>query len=160
MRYLTRISLLVFCILLVTACTDSESAVRKTVEEAAQAAENGLNRRNLSAVEPYFATVEEGAIAAGLDETERSPQSFLDSLTSSDRVQFHSFDVQSVAMHENGGLARVTYRLHLSVIRNSEVFYSAVVTQDIALLKTARGWRISGGDTPQLSEVSGEWPPH
>lgn len=151
--------ILVFAAVLLTACGNADGAVRKTVEDAATAVEDGLNRRNLDAVEPFFATEAEGANKAGLEETWGALRRFTDSLTSSDRIQFHSFDVQSVSVHESGGLAKATYRLHLSVLRGSQVIYGFVAVQDLALIKTARGWRISGGDQAQLSEITGSWPP-
>jgi hypothetical protein len=145
--------------LLLAGCGTSGQAVRSTVERTAQAAEAGLSRRNLQEVEGYFATKEEGANEAGMKETLDALAGFAASLTSSDRVQIHRFDVTDVSVHEGDGLARATYRLHLSVIRDSTVIFGAVVDQDLALVRTPRGWRISGGDTPQLSEVTGQWPP-
>jgi hypothetical protein len=128
------------------------------VENVAKASEEGLNRRSLAEVEKYFATTEEGANEAGLQETQQALRQFAASLTSRERIQFHSFDVADVAVHEDGGLARVTYRLHVSILRDSIVIFGAVVTQDLALIKRPRGWRISG-DTARLSEVTGQWPP-
>jgi hypothetical protein len=55
--------------------------------------------------------------------------------------------------------ARVSYRLHFSVVRRGTAVYSAQASQNLALLKTARGWRISGGDAPQLEDAVGVWPP-
>ncbi|GIV80278.1 MAG: hypothetical protein KatS3mg050_4805 [Litorilinea sp.] len=154
------ISLMVIVVpLWLTACSNNERAVRQTVEELADAVQSGLNRRNLNAVEPFFATPDEGANAAGLGETWEALQTFADQLGSSDQVQFHSFDVESVAVHEENKLARVTYRLHFSVVRNGLPIYSAVVTQNLALIRTSRGWRISGGDVPRLDDVTGQWPP-
>lgn len=80
-------------------------------------------------------------------------------LPNTNAVQFHSFDVQAVEVHEEAGLAKVAYRLHFSVIRSGQAIYGAKATQDIALLKTPRGWRLSGGDEPQLEDVVGSWPP-
>lgn len=151
--------ILVFAAVLLMACGNSDRAVRKTVEDAATAVEDGLNQRNLAAVEPFFATEAEGANKAGLEETWGALRRFTDSLTSSERIQFHSFDVQSVSVHESGSLAKATYRLHLSLLRGSQVIYGFVAIQNLALIKTARGWRISGGDQAQLSEITGSWPP-
>ncbi len=53
----------------------------------------------------------------------------------------------------------MAYRLHLSVLHNGQVIFGANVTQNLALLRTPRGWRISGGDAPQLEDVRGGWPP-
>lgn len=146
--------------LLLTACgSNSEATVRGIVADAAKAVESGLNNRNLDRVETFFATEAEGANKAGLEETWGALQRFAESLTSSDRIQFHRFDIEEVTVHESDGLARATYRLHLSVLRGSEVIFGFVAVQNLALSKTPRGWRISGGDAPQLSEVVGQWPP-
>lgn len=134
-----------------------EGDVRKTVKAAAQAAEISVSQRDLSAVEPFFATIAEGANVTGLGQTLGQLRMFATHLNAGDEVQFHSFRVPSVAVHESGGLARATYRLHFSVVRGGTAVYTAVVVQNLALLKTPRGWRISGGDQPQLSDVIGEW---
>ena len=136
-----------------------EGDIRKTVQQAASATEAGVNRRDLSAIEPFFATPAEGANLAGLGQTIGQLRTFTTHLHASDQLQVHSFQIQSVAVHESGGLARATYRLHFSVVRGGAAVYTAVVTQNLALLKTPRGWRISGGDQPQLSDVVGQWPP-
>ena len=152
--------ILFFVASLLTACgNSSDGAIRKSVEDAATAVEDGLSQRNLDAVEPFFATEAEGANQAGLEETWGAMRRFTDSLTNSERIQFHSFEIQNVSVHESGNLAAVTYRLHLSVLRDSQVMYGFVAVQNLALIKTARGWRISGGDQAQLSEITGQWPP-
>ena len=74
-------------------------------------------------------------------------------------VQIHSFNIEDVEVHEDGGLARVTYRMHLSVIRGGAATFTIRFTQNLAVLRTPRGWRISGGDTPQIEETTGIWPP-
>jgi hypothetical protein len=56
---------------------------------------------------------------------------------------------------QRGGEERAVRR----VIRDGQAIFSANATQNIALLKTQRGWRISGGDVPQLEQVIGNWPP-
>ncbi len=137
----------------------SERAVQRTVEELAQAVESGLNRRDLNAVEPFFATEAEGAIPSGLGMTRDALRTFATQLTRSDQVQFHSFQVQDVRVHERDGLADVTYRLHFSVVRGGGVIFGGVAVQNVALLRTPRGWRVMGGDQPQLTDVVGKWPP-
>lgn len=134
-------------------------SVRRTIEELRQAVESGLNQRDFSAVETYFATEAEGAVPTGLNQTRDALQVFAAQLGDGDQVQFHSFDVQNVAVHTQDGLADVQYRLHFSVVRNGGVIYGGVAQQTVALLKTPRGWRVMGGDQPQMSEVVGTWPP-
>jgi hypothetical protein len=136
-----------------------ERAVRRVVEEAQAAALTGLNRRNPDALNVYFATEAEGAQPAGLAETEQAYKDFMAQLPANSAVQFHSLAITAVDVHQDREIARVAYRLHFSVVRGNTALYSAQATQNLALLKTARGWRISGGDAPQLEDVTGVWPP-
>ncbi len=136
-----------------------ERAVRRVLDEVQTAALGGLNRRNASALDAYFATVAEGAQAAGLAETQQAYKDFVGQLPGNNAVQIHSFDITALEVHQQAGLAKVAYGLHFSVIRSGQAIFSATATQDIAMLKTARGWRISGGDAPQLEDVTGSWPP-
>ena len=133
--------------------------MRRVIDEVQTAALAGLNSRNPDAFDDYFATEAEGAVAAGLAETQQAYKNFVAQLPNSSAVQFHSFDILAIEVHEDAGLAKVTYRLHFSVIRNGQAIFSAKATQSIALLKTPRGWRISGGDAPQLEDVTSNWPP-
>lgn len=135
-----------------------ERAVLRVIDEVQAAALNGFQFNNPAALDEYFATVPEGAVAAGLVQTQQAYKNFVARLAGS-TVQFHSFDIKAIEVHESAKLAKVTYRLHFSVVRNGQAIFSAVGTQDLALLKTPRGWRISGGDAPQLENVQGVWPP-
>lgn len=136
-----------------------ERAIRALLAEAQADAVAGLNRRDPQAMAEYFATVSEGAQAAGLSETEQAYRDLIVALPANSTVQVHSFDLSSLEVHEDAGLARATYRLHFSLVRGSTAVFSAKATQNLALLKTARGWRISGGDALQFEDVSGTWPP-
>ncbi len=136
-----------------------ELAVRRVIEEVQSAALSGLNQRHPDALDEYFATQAEGAQAAGLAETQQAYKDFIAQLPGNNAVQFHSFDIAALEVHEDAGLAKVNYRLHFSVLRNGQAIFSARATQNIALLKTPRGRRIMGGDAPQLEDVTGNWPP-
>lgn len=136
-----------------------EWAIRQFMDEAQSNALAGLNRRRPDALDVYFASEAEGAQPAGLAETQQAYKDFIAQLLTDSTIQFHSFDITGVEVHEDGGLARVSYRLHFSVVRGSLAVFSAKATQNLALLKTPRGWRISGGDAPQLEDVVGTWPP-
>lgn len=136
-----------------------ERAVRRVLDEIQTAGLSGLNRRDASALDEYFATVAEGAQAAGLVETQQAYKDVVAQLPGNNAVQFHTFDISALEVHEEAGLANVTYRLHFSVIRGAQAIFSAKATQTIALLQTARGWRIMGGDVPELEDVTGAWPP-
>ncbi len=73
-------------------------------------------------------------------------------------VQISNFRVTSVQIHETGGLARVTYQMDIRIVHGTQQG-SALWMQNLALIKTAaRGWRIQGGDAPQVSNVVGTLP--
>lgn len=140
------------------AARGGDGVVRQTVEDAFQTAAIGLNTHNISTVDSLFATVAEGANADGLQQTREALYTFAGSLSGSDQVQFHDLAIKAVEVHDSAGLAKVTYQVHLSVVRNgSQLAFGATITQDLALLRTPRGWRISGGDQAQLSEIRGQW---
>lgn len=143
---------------LLAACGGAEANVRKTIEEFAAAIEDGLNQGDLAQVQSFFVTETEGANTDGLTNTWQALQTFSQGLNNSTRVQVHSFEVQEVAVHEQGNLARATYRLHLSVLRDGQVAFGFVATQNLALMRTGGQWRISGGDEAQLTDVIGQWP--
>ncbi|MEZ4666530.1 MAG: hypothetical protein R3E39_01200 [Anaerolineae bacterium] len=136
----------------------SEGDIRRLVEDVQTAALDGISRQNPNALDTYFATVEEGAQENGLAETQGAYKNFAAQLRA-ESIQIHSFNLQAVEVHEEAGLARVTYQMHLSVIRGGAAVFTVRFTQDLAVLRTARGWRISGGDAPQIQETTGIWPP-
>lgn len=148
----------IFGMALLTQQGAEEQAVRSMIDQIKPAALTGFQFNNPNALDEYFATVQEGGVAAGLAQTQQAYKNFVTQLAGS-TVQFHSFDIQAIEVHEAAGLAKVTYRLHFSVVRNGQAIFGAAATQDLALLKTPRGWRISGGDAPQLENVQGTWPP-
>lgn len=136
-----------------------ERAVRRILDDIQSAALPGLNSHDPKALDTFFATEVEGAQAAGLAETQQAYKDFVGQMSYDNLIQIHSFDIQALEVHEDAGLAKVAYRLHFSVIQNGQAIFSAKATQNIALLKTPRGWRIMGGDAAQLDEVIGTWPP-
>ena len=143
----------------IRARSSDERDLRRLMGEMQTAALIALNGRDSNGLDVYFATEAEGAQAAGLGEVKQSFKTFVSLLPNDSAVQFHSFDIDEVEVHQSYGLARVSYRLHFSVVRGNTAIYSAKATQNLALLRTPRGWRISGGDVAQLEEVSGSWPP-
>lgn len=145
---------------LVRGRSSDERVLRRLMDEVQVAALAAMNRRGPDALDGYFATAAEGAQAVGLDAVQQAYKTFVSQqLPSGSIVQFHSFDIDEVEIHKDDGLARVTYRLHFSVVRGNTAIFSAKVTQNLALLRTPRGWRISGGDITKLEEVVGTWPP-
>lgn len=134
-------------------------AVRRALDEVQAATLRGLNARDARALDAYFASEAEGAPAAGLAETQQAYRDFVAQLPGSNAVQFHAFDLVALEVHEDAGLANVTYRLHFSVVRSGQALFGAQASQTVALLRTPRGWRLMGGDAPQLDDVTGNWPP-
>ena len=147
--------------LLLAACGNpDESEVRGVVVSADRAMEDAFNGKgDITAVEQYFATPNEGANAAGLTNTRDAlRKAFDDHSRGSTLIQFSNFRVTQVEVHSSARLAKVTYQLDVRMVHNGNVG-TATVTQDLALLKTqTRGWRISGGDAAQVSNVVGQLP--
>jgi len=135
-----------------------KGVVRGVVEEAARTAIDGVNGRNPSAINRYFASIEEGAQAGGLSETQEPYRAFVGQLPSGMTAQLHSLDIEAVEVHDEAGLARVSYSAHVSLIRGGAAIYTATLRQNVALMKTDRGWLISGGDALQLDDITGTWP--
>ena len=136
----------------------SEGNIRRLIRNVQTTASDGINRQNPDALDTYFATIEEGAQENGLSETQGAYKTFV-TLMNRQSVQIHSFHIDAVEVREDAGMARVTYQMHLSVIRDREAVFTVRFTQDIAVLRTPRGWRISGGDSPQIAETTGIWAP-
>lgn len=145
-------------VILVSQRGNSEGDIRRLIETAQTVALDGINRRNPNAMDTYFATIEEGAQENGLAETQGAYKRFVAQITG-ESLQIHSFNIEDVEVHEDGGLARVTYRMHLSVIRGGAAVFTIRLAQNLAVLRTSRGWLISGGDAPQIEETTGIWPP-
>ncbi len=143
----------------ISARSSDEHDVRRLMDEVQTAALIALNGRDSNGLDVYFGTEAEGAQAVGLGEVKQAFKTFVSQLPNDSAVQFHSFNIDEIEVHQSAGLARVSYRLHFSVVRGNTAIYSAKATQNLALLRTPRGWRISGGDVAQLEEVSGAWPP-
>ncbi len=138
--------------------SDQSAEVRRVVENAQAAAVEGLNRGSANAIDSFFASVAEGAQPDGLAETQQAYKDIVSRLPGGAQIQVHSFDITSVEVHEEAGLAKVTYRLHASLIRGGAAVFAVQFTQDLALLRTKSGWRISGGDAPQIEETTGNFP--
>ena len=156
--WIAAIAVVVIAVILLSQRGNSEGDIRRLIQDAQTAALDGINRRNPNALDTYFATVAEGAQENGLAETQEAYKNFIVQM-SGESVQIHSFNIGDVEVHEDGGLARVSYQLHLSVIRGGSAVFTVRFTQNLAVLRTPRGWRISGGDTPQIEETTGIWPP-
>lgn len=156
--WVAAIGVIVVLVIVLSQRGSSEGDIRRLIEDVRTVALDGMNRGNPNALDTYFATVEEGAQENGLTETQGAYKTFIAQI-SGESVQIHSFNIEDLEVHEDGGLARVTYRMHLSVIRGGAAVFSVRFTQNLAVLRTPRGWRISGGDMPQVEETTGVWPP-
>lgn len=156
--WIAAIAVVVIAVILLSQRGSAEGEIRRLIQDAQTAALDGINRQNPNALDTYFASVAEGAQENGLTETQGAYKDFIAQM-SGESVQIHSFNIEDVEVHEGGGLARVSYQLHLSVIRGGAAVFTVRFTQNLAALRTPRGWRISGGDTPQIEETTGIWPP-
>lgn len=136
-----------------------ENAVRGTVLNFEQTLENVIaGKAELAALDEYFATPAEGANAQGLVNTRDAFVSMVnDHVSGVSLVQLSNFRITNVTAHQSGGLARVTYQVDLKLVHGSQQG-AGTRTQDLALLKTPRGWRISGGDPWRYSNVVGTLP--
>lgn len=151
-------SLIALLALALTACGSSdENDVRSVVAGADSAMETAFNGKgDISAVDQYFATLDEGANAAGMTNTRDAlRKAFDDHSRGSTLIQFSNFRITQVEVHSSAGLAKVTYQIDARMVHNGNVS-TVTATQDLALLRTkTRGWRISGGDAAQVSNVVG-----
>lgn len=136
-----------------------ETAVRGTVTSFEQTLENVVaGKAKVAALDDYFATAAEGANAQGLVDTHDAfVQMVNDHVSGVSLLQLSNFRITTVQMHSSGGLARVTYQVDIKIVHGTQQG-TATKTQDLALLKTPRGWRISGGDPWRYTNVVGTLP--
>lgn len=136
-----------------------ENEVRGIVGNFEQTLEDAIaGKGNPAGLDAYFATVADGANEQGLVNTRNAYAKLLDDHDSGvSLVQLSDFRITDVQMHQSSGLAKVTYELKIRIVHGSDQG-TARLTQDLALLKTSRGWRISGGDPWRYSDVVGMLP--
>lgn len=146
---------------LLAACggNPDENAVRGTVANFAGTLQDAIaGKAKPAALDAYFATNADGANEQGLVNTRDAYAKMLnDHVSGVSLVQLSDFRITSVEVHQSGGLAKVTYQMNLRIVHGTEQG-TATLTQDLALLKTSRGWRISGGDPWRYSNVVGMLP--
>lgn len=158
-----RISIFTMFVLLVilAACggNPEENAVRGIVgsfEQTLQAAIEG--KAKPAALNDYFASAEDGANIQGLANTRDAFTNMLNNhVNGLSLVQLSDFRITDVQVHQNGGLAKVTYQMDIKIVHGTQQG-TATLEQNLALLKTPRGWRISGGDPWRYSNVVGTLP--
>lgn len=143
------------------ACAGSpdENAVRGTVANFEQTLENVIaGKAKDTALDDYFATVADGANEQGLVNTRDAFHKMVEEhVSGASLVQLSNFRITDVQVHQGGGLARVTYQVDVKFVHGTQQG-TGTKTQDLALLKTPRGWRISGGDPWRYSNVVGTLP--
>ncbi len=143
------------------ACTGSpdENAVRGTVGTFEQTLENVIaGKAQAAALDDYFATAAEGANEQGLVNTRDAFHKMVeDHVSGASLVQLSNFRITDVQVHQSGGLAKVTYQVDIKIVHGTQQG-TGTRTQDLALLKTPRGWRISGGDPWRYTNVVGTLP--
>ncbi|MCC7165645.1 MAG: nuclear transport factor 2 family protein [Anaerolineae bacterium] len=154
--------LLPFVLLLIlAACAGNpdENAVRGTVGNFERTLEEVIaGKAKPATLDDYFATPGEGANDQGLLNTRDAFRKMLnDHVNGVSIVQLSNFRITKTDVHESGGLAKVTYQVNIRLVHGTQQG-TATLTQDLALLKTPRGWRISGGDPWRYNNVVGSLP--
>lgn len=162
MRLLFTLSLLAaLLVLTLAACSGNPdySAVRGTVGTFEQTLENVIaGEAPATALDEFFATPAEGANKQGLVNTRDAFRRMVeDHVGGASLVQLSNFRITDVQVHHRGGLAKVTYQVDLKIIHGTQQA-TGTKTQDLALLRTLRGWRISGGDPWRYSNIVGALP--
>lgn len=158
-RHLT---FLFFALLLsLAACVGSpeETRVRRTVESFEQTFAAALDRKaKPAALKDYFATEADGANVQGIQNTRNAFLKMLDEhVNGVSLVQLSNFRITQVDIHQDVGLAKVTYQMDLKIVHGTQQG-TATLVQNLALLKTPRGWRISGGEPWRYADVMGTLP--
>ncbi len=147
--------------LVLAACVGNpdETAVRGTVATFEQTLEDVIaGKAKVVVLDDYFATPADGANAQGLVNTRDAfRQMVQDHVSGASLVQLSNFRITDVQVHQSGGLAKVTYQVDVKFVHGTQQG-TGTKTQDLALLKTPRGWRISGGDPWRYSNVVGTLP--
>jgi hypothetical protein len=154
--------LLPFVLLLILAACASnpdENAVRGTVGNFERTLEDAIaGKVKAVALDAYFATAADGANAQGLVNTRDAFREMLnDHVNGQSLVQLSNFRITNVEVHQSSGLAKVTYQADIRLVHGTQQG-TATLTQDLALLKTPRGWRISGGDPWRYNNIVGTLP--
>lgn len=162
MKKLFMMGMLVISVSLVLAAcggNPDENAARATVGNFERTMEDVIaGKAKLAALDDYFATAAEGANAEGLVNTHDAFVSMVtDHVSGASLVELSNFRITNAQVHQSGGLASVTYQVDVKIVHGTQQG-TATRTQDLALLKTPRGWRISGGDPWRYSNVVGTLP--
>lgn len=158
-RLLTLFAVLLLFVLAACAGTPDENAVRGTVGNFISTLQDAIaGKAKPAALDDYYATAAEGANAQGLVNTQTVFRTMIENhVNGMSLVQLSNFRITAVEVHESGGLAKVTYQMDIRIVHGTQEG-TATLTQDLALLKTPRGWRISGGDPWRYSNVVGTLP--
>lgn len=158
-RLLMLLPIVLLLILAACAGNPEENAVRGTVSAFERTLEDAIaGKAKPAALDDYFATAADGAIAPGLVNTRDAFREMLNNhVNGVSLVQLSNFRITNVEVHQSAGLAKVTYQLDIRLVHGTQQG-TATLTQDLALLKTPRGWRISGGDPWGYNNVVGTLP--
>lgn len=158
-RLLILLALLMLMILAACAGNPDENAVRGTVGNFAGTLQDAIaGKAKPAALDAYFATLADGANEQGLANTRDAFANMLNNhVSGTSLVELSNFRITNVQVHQSDGLAKVTYQMNIRIVHGTEQG-TATLTQDLALLKTPRGWRISGGDPWRYSNVVGMLP--
>lgn len=158
-RFFILLSLALLLVLAACASNADENGVRNIVANFERTLEEVIAGKASDAVlDNYFATAEESANAQGLVNTRDAFHRMIeDHVSGASLVQLTNFRITDAQVHQSGGLAKVTYQVDIRIVHGTQQV-TATKTQDLALLKTPRGWRISGGDRWRYTNVQGTLP--
>jgi len=158
-RLLPLLPIVLFLIVAACARNPDENEVRGTVSNFERTLEDAIaGKTKPAALDDYFATTADGANAQGLVNTRDAFLEMLnDHVNGVSLVQLSNFRITNVEVHQSAGLAKVTYQVDIRLVHGTQQG-TGILTQDLALLKTPRGWRISGGDAWRYSNVVGTLP--
>lgn len=156
---MNRQSILLLALLLILAASadnSDENFACGTVGNFERALEDAIAARaKPAALDDYFATVADGASPKGLVITRDVFQTMIENhIGGASLVQRSNFRITNVEVHQGSALAKVTYQVNVRIVHCTQQG-TATLTQDLALLKTPRGWCISSGDSWRYSNDVG-----
>ncbi|MCB9453028.1 MAG: hypothetical protein H6672_16450 [Anaerolineaceae bacterium] len=162
--YLRLAALLLVVLVAISACQSTPTAEASppgdTVQQAINAFVEGFNNQSLTDFDTYFATLDQGADADGLLQTQEAAHALLHITVGSDTVvEVHSFEITGTKIDNQNHQAVVHYKADISIVYNSDLSdFAGIVEQDVALQQVDGKWLITGGDQPQITPVESSTP--
>lgn len=145
--------LLISFILIFTlaACGGSEDQGKVAAEDAVRAAADafaeGFDNRDLTQFDAFFAPPGD---TYDLSQTRDAAHQAMTDAAPGTTFQIDKLDIQNVQVDSKKNEAVVTYQVQVSMWKNGEATFTAVVTQDVALQRINGNWLITGGDAAHI----------